>query len=103
MDLRSLGLPPHGLPSQLGQNQSVYWAATDAGHLLKQRNGTQIDEQTHDLEAMLRVFEIKQREVDHELSQFMKVLLLKPNEQSTCWRRRCLREVFHRDASKCSS
>ena len=83
-----------------GRNRSIYWASTDAGRLLKVQNGTQIDQQTHDLEAMMRVFEIKEREDDRELTSFMQLIAKRSNEQKNCWRRRVLREIFNKDASK---
>lgn len=83
-----------------GHNCSIYWASTDASRILKQQNGTQIDQQTHDLEAMMRVLEIKQHGEDRELTSFMQSIDKRSNEQKNCWRRRVIREIFKEDASK---
>lgn len=80
-----------------GQSNSVFFAGTDAGRLLKQDHGTEIDSQIIDLEAMLRTSEMEARGIDRNFKKLHKAIMRSPQEQKGDWGRRALRAMFKWD------
>lgn len=80
-----------------GPSDSVFFAGTDEGRLLKQDFGKKIDAQIIDLEAMLQMTEMDARGVDHNFKKLHKALGRRPKEQKGDWGRRVLRLIFKWD------
>lgn len=80
-----------------GRSNSVFFAGTDAGRVLKQDFGTKIDAQIIDLEALLRATEMEARGIDRDFRKLYKSIRRRITEQKVDWGRRVLRRIFKWD------
>lgn len=80
-----------------GRSNSVFFAGTDEGRILKQSFGSKIDSQITDMESMLRVTEMEDRAVDRNFRRLYNALERQSHEQKGDWGRRVLRLVFKWD------
>ncbi|KAE9388861.1 hypothetical protein BT96DRAFT_947302 [Gymnopus androsaceus JB14] len=79
---------------QSGRSLSAFWTGTDDGRMLKQRYGTKIDSQVHDLQAMLSAQELEVRGVDAEFLKVWSDVSKVGRGQNSDWKRSALGRIF---------
>ncbi|KAJ3720658.1 hypothetical protein C8R42DRAFT_722343 [Lentinula raphanica] len=82
---------------RMGRSLSAFFAGDEIGKAAKQRFGSKMDTQLHDLEMMFRQVEMDERSSNRELSELMTETLRKGSEQRKDRELRVLGAIFKYD------
>jgi len=92
--LRFLINPRH---DSSGWSNSAFWAGTEDGRVLKEKYGTKISSQVHDLEALLLAQQMEVRGLDADLVKVWSDISKAGRGQTADWKRSALGRIFRYD------